>query len=104
MEQHSKPIATAVFTTGLISQGSWGASALGVHESTMELFDTDDAAYSVIEWDIPALEDTEYIGLWFETRDGARALIDYDGVGSLPREAVLLLERVGIVVSDEFKE
>lgn len=99
-----KPIATSIFTTSLISQGSWGATSLGVHESTMELFDTDDADYSVIEWDIPAIDDSEHIGLWFETRDGKRCLTDYDGVSCLPREAVLLLERAGVVVSDEFKE
>jgi hypothetical protein len=98
-----KPIATKTFTGALVSHGSWGASALGEHESTMDLYERD-ALHGFIEWDIPALDDTEHIGLTYERgADGKRHLADYDGVMSLPHEAVILLEGTGIVVSEEFR-
>lgn len=101
---HTAPIAARTFTAALISQGSWGGSNLGEHESTMELYDVDgDAGRGYIEWDIPALDDGECIGLSYEMRAGKRHLTDYDGIFSLPREAWMLLESVGIVVDEEFK-
>lgn len=98
-------IGTKTFTTGLVSEGSWGASALGTHESHMELyrFDGDDER-GYIEWDIPAIEQCEEIGLVYDVRpDGRLELAEYDGVMSLPKEAIALLEEAGIVVGEDFR-
>ena len=104
MTTELKSIASNTFTSALIEEGSWGERDIGTHASTMELFDyTDEPTRGLIEWDIPSIEGTEHIGLWYELRDGVRHLCDYDGVCSLPREAVALLERTGIVVDEEFK-
>lgn len=58
-------------------------------------FENDNTGF--IEWDIPSLDRTENIGLWFEIdQDGKRTLSDYDGVFSLPSEAIELLRKHGI--------
>lgn len=100
-----KSIKTITLNTALIREGSWGASDIGTHKSTMEFFEPDDGDITgaMIEWDIPAIEDTELIGLTFEVLDGKRTLTDYDGVHSLPDEAIILIESLGIVVPAEFK-
>lgn len=104
MREINQPIASRTFTAALVSQGSWGGSNLGEHESTMELFDVaGDAGRGYIEWDIPTLDDGESIGLSYEARGNERALTEYDGVMCLPREAWMLLESVGIIVDEEFK-
>jgi len=74
----------------LESQSSWGSTALGSYESTMELF-TLAGVPVMIEWDIPELEETEHIGLIFEGEE----LVDYDGVSEMPREAIEFLEVLG---------
>ncbi len=43
-------------------------------------------------------EDAVGIGVWWENG----RLTDYDGVFSLPKQAVQLLRKVGIVVGDDF--
>jgi hypothetical protein len=103
MSESRKPVATKTFTTELIQEGSWGERDLGKHESTMELYEGDDAGHDWIDWECEALDMTENIGLWYEMVDGKRTLTDYDGVFSLPGEAIELLEGHGIVVPDEFK-
>lgn len=77
--------------TEMISEGSWGSRDLGSHASTMELFKSDTPNHYVIEWDIDTLDTTEHIGLWFDGKE----LIDYDGVFSLPAEAIEFLEKQG---------
>lgn len=97
-------IDTHTFTAALRSEGSWGASALGTHESSMDLWLDEDRTKGFIEWDIPALETTEEIGLWFEKgRAGRMYLTDYDGVMSLPKEAIALLRKNGIQVGREYE-
>lgn len=98
-----KPIATKTFTTYIVSEGSWGARDRGKHESTMELYEGEDAGHGSIEWEIPAIDEYADIGLTYEMIDGKRHLTDYDGVFSLPKEAIELLESAGIVVSEEFR-
>lgn len=100
-----KSIKTITLNTAIIMEGSWGESDLGTHESTMEFFEYEDgnAPHAMIEWNIPALEEIEHIGLTFEMLDGKRTLTDYDGVHSLPDEAIALVESLGIVVPVEFK-
>lgn len=83
----------------MVMEGSFGATDIGKHESTMELFVTDNRDSGVIEWDIPSLERTECIGLTFEREE----LVDYDGVFSLPKEAVNFLRNNGFVVPSEFE-
>lgn len=69
----------------------------------MELhFENDNTGF--IEWDIPSLERTEYIGLWFEIdQDGKRTLSDYDGVFALPSEAIELIRKNGVEVDVDFE-
>jgi hypothetical protein len=56
---------------------------------TMEVFKDDQGVASLIEWDIPDLDETEHIGLWFE----GNKLVDYDGIADyMPIEAIELLE------------
>lgn len=101
-----KSLACKSFTAPLIEQGSWGSRSLGTMCSTMELYQYEgnlNAAF--IEWDIPAIEDTEQIGLTFELHlDGKRHLVDFDGVMDIPAQAITLLEEQGYIVDDEFKE
>lgn len=97
------------FESSLILEGSWGEQSLGRHESIMSLFMDDAKERGSIEWEIPDFEDeiTE-IGLWFGQKwlQEGRAvpyLKDYDGVMSLPKQAVEILERAGVHVGEEFK-
>lgn len=65
-------------------------------------FENDNTGF--IEWDIPSLDRTENIGLWFEIdKDGKRTLSDYDGVFSLPSEAIALIRKNGVEVGVEFE-
>lgn len=96
-------ILSRTFTAALISEGSWGARDLGTHESTMDLyFRKDNTGY--IEWNLPSLDEYECIGLWFDIgADGSRTLSDYDGIFSLPDEAIALLREAGVVVPEEYE-
>jgi len=85
--------------TELVSEGSWGARSLGKHESTMTLYSEEPKTYAMIEWDIPSLDEVEQIGLWFE----GKTLTEYDGVMSLPREAIQFLRKQGYTVPREFE-
>lgn len=87
--------------TSMVMHGSWGANAVGRHVSTMELYVHEGQAGSgSIEWDIPSLERTESIGL---TWDNDKNLLDYDGISSLPREAIALLEKHGFKIDEAFR-
>lgn len=97
-------VLSKTFTAELITQGSWGRRELGSHESTMDLHLRSDNT-GFIEWDVPSLEETEHIGLTFSIDpQGVRTLTDYDGVFSLPDEAVDLLREAGIVVPNDFDD
>lgn len=94
------------FTTELVSEGSWGSRDLGKHESTMVLYL--DGSRGLIEWDVPTLETTEEIGLTFEydsedPKSVKLVLTDYDGIFSLPMEAIELMRKNGLVVPKEFE-
>lgn len=84
--------------TAMILEGSWGARDIGEYASTMTLYAGEGTYF--IEWDIPGLGRCESIGLTFEHK----RLVDYDGVMSLPREAISLLRNAGFVVPREFEE
>lgn len=85
------------FNAELVWEGSWGERSAGKHESTMELHLSKGGYF--IEWDIPDLEATETIGLEFDGKE----LTDYDGVMSLPREAIALIRKNGFVVGKDFE-
>jgi len=80
------------------------AEPLGEHEYTLELYwfegTTRGTGAGQIEFDVPALDECEAIGIWVE--DGA--LTDYDGtICELNPEMINLLESVGITVSEDFR-
>jgi hypothetical protein len=95
-----KPIDTHEFYSPINLEGSWGARNLSENaRSTMDLYlHKDNTGY--IEWVVHLGEDDEMvegIGLVFEIDPkGKRTLTDYDGVMTLPDEAMDLLERHGV--------
>ena len=98
-----KQVAIKTFKSSLVMEGSWGERSLGEHESVMVLYMTDDNRRGFIEWDVPELEELTEIGLWFDEDADEMVLTDYDGVMSLPAEAVRMLEEIGVRVGIEFK-
>lgn len=101
MSYTPKTIASKAFTAELYLEGSWGARDVGKHDSTMTLYDTNERNCFGIEWDIPGLDRTEVIGIWIDV--DTREITDYDGVFSLPAEAIALLEEAGFVVPEDFR-
>jgi hypothetical protein len=87
-------------STRMVLERSFGFESIGAHESTMELFFHDGAGHGMIEWNIPTLDRTEHIGLFW---DNDKNLTDYDGVFSLPPEAITFLEANEFKVSDDFR-
>ena len=98
----SKLIATKkIPSLEIVMESSMATVSQGEHESTMSLyFNPGQAGSGYIEWDIPGLETTTTIGLWW---DNDKNLIDYDGVFSLPGPAIEFLEEQGFKLSEEFK-
>jgi hypothetical protein len=98
MTQNYEKIDTLEFSSPINLEGSWGQRNLSeCTKSVMELYFYTDAAQGFIEWEVPDLDLFEHIGLWFEIdRHGKRTLTDYDGVFSLPDQAMDLLEKHGV--------
>lgn len=96
-------IAEKTFRADLVLERSSSSVAedLGNHESTMCLYDFDEPGRYMIEWDVPSLEETQHIGIW--VNEARKELRDYDGVMSLPEEAIELLEEQGITVGEGFR-
>jgi len=94
---HDKAIDRLTFHSPINSEGSWGSRNLAKRaKSTMDLFMHKDGSAS-IEWCCDALNLVEHIGLVFEfDAKGKRTLTDYDGVMTLPKQAMDLLEKHGI--------
>lgn len=93
----AEKIATLTFESPLTMEGSWGSRMLADKaQSTMDLyFNKDDTGF--IEWCCDELDLVEHIGLSFEfDRLGKRTLTDYDGVMTLPDQAMDLLEQHGV--------
>jgi len=92
-----KPVDRLVFRSPINSEGSWGQRNLSRDtESSMELYLYKNGQGS-IEWIVEELDLVEHIGCTFEfDAKGKRTLVDYDGVFSLPDQAMDLLERNGI--------
>jgi len=94
---------TIEFTTNIVREYSCTPTPenLGEAKCSMEMFLDDDGQGGRIEWIIEypdGSEDVEHIGVWFEGNE----LIDYDGVFSLPKEAVKLIRKCGYRVSEDF--
>jgi hypothetical protein len=89
-----KPKAIKTFITNLALERSITPKLekLGKIKSTMQLYCYENDSYG-IEWDIPSLEETIYIGIWVEK--DTKTVIDYDGVFSLSQEAIEMLEENG---------
>jgi hypothetical protein len=102
-----KSVKQIEFTTNVVREYSFTPvpEQLGLLKSTMELFTDDepkaDNGYGSIEWIVFDGEDeieVEHIGLWWS----GKKLTDYDGVFSLPMEAIKLIRSYGITVSKDF--
>lgn len=94
------------FTADIVLERSMSPNVenLGRAECTMTLYDTDnDADKGFIEWDIPSMDIGEEIGLWYKMTGTKRELTDYDGVMSLPKEAIELLRSADIIVGEELE-
>lgn len=90
-------IDSLTFRSPITLEGLWGERNLASDaESVMDLYFYRDAT-GFIEWECEALDLVEHIGLVFELdRNGKRTLTDYDGVFSLPDQAMDLLEKNGV--------
>lgn len=78
----------------LVSETAYTNRPIGTHASTMELYRNEDGSL-FIEWDVPAIDEVQHIGLVF---DGRKRLVDYDGVYSLPSPVPAFLRAAGYVV------
>lgn len=97
MSDNGELIDTHTFHSPINQEGSWGQRPLAKRaKSVMRLYYYKDQ-HAFIEWEVPALDLVEHIGLVFEfDRAGKRTLVDYDGVFTLPDQAMDLLEKHGV--------
>jgi hypothetical protein len=100
MEQAEK-IDTYTFKSPINLDSSFGCRPVAKKAaSIMTLyFYTDNTGF--IEWEVPHYDLYESIGLTFKLdRTGKRTLVDYDGVFDLPTQAMDLLEKNGVDVTE----
>lgn len=103
-----KAVKKIEFTADLVLERSITSyvQPLGKHKCSMELYTetgkTIDTDCGDIEW-IYGLdtdnEDVVNIGIWWK----GRTLDEYDGVFNLPKQAISLLRKCGIIVPKEFE-
>ena len=72
---------------------------VGQLDSTMELWMDEGHAPTGIEWVVDDGQFVEDIGLVFD----GKTLTDYDGVFSLPKEAIQLIRKAGFIVPSDFE-
>lgn len=94
------------FTTDLIVSDSNSSNDIGSHCNIMELFihSAGDSGYIVWNYwpeEFPDDDDEEVIGLTFNDDD---ELMDFDGVFSLPKEAIQLLQDNGYILDENLSE
>lgn len=89
-----KSIKTIKFDAECYMEGTWGTRPLGKLKCSMELFDAG-KGNAMIEF--IAGDNVEHIGIVY---DEMKKVIDYDGVFSIPDEAIKLLESVGYNLED----
>ena len=85
-------------------EGSWGMQAVSSNmRSTMEFFNNHNRGVGEIEWIVYDAdgndEFVEHIGIWYDIE--SRQITDYDGVFSLPLEAMQLLAYAGYTFDPE---
>ena len=90
-------VAGMKFKSPINLEGSWGERNLAKRATSIMTIGLNKDCTGWIEWHVPTLDLYEEIGLVFEFDAlGTRTLVDYDGVFSLPDEAVTLCELIGI--------
>ncbi len=97
----TKPCDVYEFTSPLSLDRTFSSTHIGDNvKSRMELYLHKDGT-GIIEWTVKKLDMREDIGLKFEyAPDGKRTLSEYSGVFSIPEQAMDLLERNGVDVSE----
>ncbi len=99
-----REIAKLQFKAELVLESSYSVADIGEHDNTMTLWASDTPGVYQIEWvyeDARGDEDVEHIGIWV---DKDNELVDYDGVFSLPKEALQLLKNAGISTSEHERD
>lgn len=92
-------LATKEFTAKLHLEGSWGGRKLGEHVCKFEVFKHSDNHLEIECIYGPEGEiGVEHIGI---TVDNNKTVTDYDGVFSVPNEAVEMLESLGYTCPDD---
>lgn len=101
LHDQARPVDRLTFRSPINSEGSWGERNLAKDaESTMDLY-LYPSGQGEIEWICDELDICEHIGLEIEFNAyGSRTLVGYDGVMSLPKQAMELCERWGINCAD----
>lgn len=84
-----KSLIKIEFEAECIAEGSWGSRDLGKRKCSMELFDNENGRAEI---EFIAGDDCQHIGL---TYDSEKNILDYDGVFSMPNEAIELLNKAG---------
>lgn len=99
------------FTAELVRETSYSSYSLGHFYNRMSLCEYEEINHDCcIEWEYgrspEELCDVTYIGISYDVApiSGARILSDYDGLFSLPLEAIILLEWCGIEVPQDFRD
>ena len=96
-----EPLATLAFESELVMEYSAlpKAQSLGTHKNLMSLYLEDEEFNNCIIWNFgkqAADEDDEVIGLEIE----GHKVVGYDGLMSLPMQAVMLLKAAGFDTSE----
>ena len=82
------------FSAKCYREGSWGSESIGKLECSVELFDHG-KGHALIEF--CAGDNVEHIGIRY---DADKNCIDYDGVFSVPKKAIELLNSQGFKTSE----
>jgi len=84
------------FTSPIVKERSISpvAEQLGVHKSKMTLREGKENLF--IEWEISDLDEVVEIGIFTK----GKKVYDYDGVFELPKQAIALLKKSGLDVSE----
>lgn len=101
MDDCGEIVGTLEFSSSMNMEGSWGSHLLADNvKSVMKLFfhKTGDGSIELV---CTQLGITVYVGLKFKfDAEGNRTLANYDGVMTLPDQAMDLLERHGVDCAD----
>ena len=90
-----KSIKKVEFEAHCKLEGTWGERKLGKRQCSLEVFDHENGKNLMIEF--IAGEDCEHIGLSY---DDNKNIYDYDGVFSVPVQAIDMLNELGYKTDD----